>query len=63
MIDPIILSNQLSESQVEHDLPVVDCSRPVARGSNSGGPPDFDGDGNVGASDPLVLPVKWGPCP
>ncbi|MEE9130783.1 MAG: hypothetical protein V3T84_12250 [Phycisphaerales bacterium] len=33
------------------------------RGSDPGGPPDFDGDGNVGAEDRLVLLVNWGPCP
>ncbi len=32
-------------------------------GTDPGGPPDFDGDGNVGASDLLTLLVNWGPCP
>ena len=63
MIDPAILSNQLNESQVECYRPVIDCSRPVARGTDPGGPPDFDGDGIVGAPDQLVLLVNWGPCP
>ncbi len=27
------------------------------------GPPDFDGDGNVGITDLLKLLAAWGPCP
>ena len=32
-------------------------------GPNPGGPPNFDGDGNVGVSDFLALLANWGPCP
>ena len=32
-------------------------------GLNAGGPPDFDGDGNVGILDLLFLLDNWGPCP
>ena len=32
-------------------------------GTDPGGPPDFDGDGNVGASDLLALLVNWARCP
>ena len=36
----------------------------VQWGTDPGGPPDFDGDGNgnVGASDLLALLADWGPC-
>ena len=33
-----------------------------AWGSDPGGPPDFDGDGNVGAADLIELLGSWGPC-
>ncbi len=32
------------------------------KGSDPGGPPDFDGDGAVGVLDLLTLLVNWGPC-
>ncbi|MEE8154218.1 MAG: hypothetical protein V3T53_04575 [Phycisphaerales bacterium] len=31
--------------------------------SFGGCPADFDGNGNVGASDLLMLLANWGPCP
>ncbi len=34
-----------------------------AWGTDPGGPPDFDGDGNVGVTDLLALLANWGPCP
>jgi len=35
----------------------------VVWGTDTGGPPDFDGDGSVGRSDLLALLANWGPCP
>jgi hypothetical protein len=32
-------------------------------GTDPGGPPDFDGNGNVGAEDMNFLLAHWGPCP
>ncbi|MHC4140672.1 MAG: right-handed parallel beta-helix repeat-containing protein [Planctomycetota bacterium] len=32
-------------------------------GTDPGGPPDFDGDGDVGVTDFLELLANWGPCP
>ncbi len=32
-------------------------------GTNPGGPPDFDGSGNVGVEDMNYLLANWGPCP
>jgi len=32
-------------------------------GTDPGGPPDLDGDGNVGIVDFLELLASWGPCP
>ena len=63
MIHLIILSNQLSKSQVEYDVPAVDCSRPAARRTDPGGSSSFDANGSVGASDLLTLLANWGPCP
>ncbi len=34
-----------------------------AWGTNPGGPPDFNGNGNVGAEDMNFLLQNWGPCP
>lgn len=34
--------------------PLVDCSRPVTRGTDPEGPPDFDFNGSVGVSDLLA---------
>ncbi len=34
-----------------------------AWGTDPGGPPDFDGDGDVGVPDLLILLANWGPCP
>ena len=34
----------------------------AAWGTDPGGPPDFDDDGNVGVSDLLFLLGEWGPC-
>ena len=38
-------------------------SRFTAWNSDPGGPPDWDGDGNVGILDLFVLFANWGPCP
>ena len=34
-----------------------------ALSSNPGGPPDFDGDGDVGMIDLVELLANWGSCP
>ena len=34
-----------------------------AWGRDPGGPPDFDGDGQVGMTDLLVMLANWGACP
>ncbi len=31
--------------------------------TNPGGPPDFDGDGEVAVPDLLQMLARWGPCP
>ncbi len=35
---------------------------PVSWGPCKGCPADFDGDGNVGVTDLLILLGTWGPC-
>jgi hypothetical protein len=35
----------------------------AAWGTDPGGPPDYDSDGNVGITDFLMLIAHWGPCP
>ena len=35
----------------------------LAWGRNPNGPPDFDGNNTVGASDLLALLANWEPCP
>ncbi len=34
----------------------------AAWGTDPGGAPDFDGDGDVGITDFLALLANWGPC-
>ena len=35
----------------------------VAWGTDPDGPPDFNGNGDVGIDDLLELLANWGPCP
>ena len=35
----------------------------AAWGTDPGGPPDFDGDGEVRTTDLLAMIANWGPCP
>ena len=43
--------------------PWTPCAQSARSTVLPGGPPDFDGDGNVGILDLLTLLANWGECP